>query len=57
MRLALHIPDYVQPYPANSLNLTVQHAYTWHYECSGWAQGILYAYGYRTLHIFGDTDG
>lgn len=57
VRLALHIPNYVQPYPPNSLNKTIQNNYQWHYEGSGWIQEILHKYGYRTLHIFGDTDG
>lgn len=57
VRQALHIPSYIQSFPANALNLTIQRLYQWHYEGSGWIQDILRGYGYRTLHLFGDTDG
>ena len=57
MRKALHIPDYVQAFPENAINFTIQSLYQWHYEGSGWIQGILHRYGYRTVHLFGSTDG
>ncbi|TNV78758.1 hypothetical protein FGO68_gene11168 [Halteria grandinella] len=58
VREALHIPDYVPDYPVNSQNIQVLRNFQWHVEGSGFIQEILAKYGlYKTVHIFGDTDG
>jgi cathepsin A (carboxypeptidase C) len=63
VRKALHIPDYVQPYPPNSENSTILNSYQWHMEAGGYIYDILSKYSvnnspkYRILHLFGNTDG
>lgn len=55
MRRALHVPEYVPKYEDPTRK--VQQNYKAVMESSSWIYDLMDLYGYRMLHLLGDTDG
>ena len=53
VRTALHVPAYVWPYS----DPVAGFKYYPNFEASSWIYDVFYKYGYKMIHIEGDTDG